>query len=310
MHRHLQRLKYFGYVLGMYAMVCAVGGIVRPLSAMQNKTEKIDEGLKIGAVRAPAKLSALTCNPTDRAIASEVAVIDFRGDIGAAFDSDAVYGLLNDITMDAHIGAILVRIDSSGGDSYVSKKLYEALKKAKACGVPMASFIENVGTSGAFWMAMAANEVHADPLSTVGAVGVIAVYKNEREKLEKEGIKATVIRTGERKWPLMPLLTVEDNDVAKVRDSLNIVLDEFVAAVEESRKDRLKLSRQQLTTGEAWMGRDASRFGLIDGADEADAVAERLLGRPPSAYRRYDLAAATAGGKAATQSEPKIAKLQ
>ena len=76
----------------------------------------------------------------------------------------------------------------------------------------------------------------------------------------------------------------------KIRDSLDIVVAEFVAAVETSRKDKLKLTRSQLTTGEAWMGRDATKLGLVDQPETVDSVSARLIGRPPTAYRLFDLA--------------------
>lgn len=236
-------------------------------------------------------LDSLHCAARNPATAREVAVLDLNGALGAGFKSDAVYALLNRITGNPRIGAVALRIDSTGGDSYVAKKVHEALLKTKrACALPMAAFIGNVGTSGAYWIAQAADEIHADTLSTVGSVGVVAVYSNESEKLEKEGIRHAVIRTGERKWPLMPYLPVKDGDVQKIRDSLDIVLAEYVAAVESSRQGKLKLNRAQLTTGEAWMGRDAYALGLVDAPEDVSSASTRLLGGAPTAYRFFDLA--------------------
>lgn len=236
-------------------------------------------------------VDSLRC--AERHAPDTVAVLDFSGDIGATFGSDSIYELLNAITSDAEIGAVILRVDSAGGDSYVSKKLHEAVHKiGTQCQLPMASFVGNTGTSGAYWLANAADEIHADSLSTVGAVGVIATYRNEKEKLDKEGIRYTVIRTGERKWPLIPYLPVEAADIDKVRASLDIVLGEFADAVVASRQGKLKLSRERLLTGEAWMGQEAYQLGLTDGPSSVEAVAARLLGRTPLLYRRFDLAAA------------------
>lgn len=241
----------------------------------------------------PPPIDSIRCARRDAGTATEVAVVDVKSGVGATFESDAVYGLLNAITGDGKIGAIALRVDSSGGDSYASKKLYEALRKAKStCGLPMASFIGNVATSGGFWIAMAADEVHADPLSTVGAVGIIAIFANETEKYQRQGIRYSVIRTGNRKWPLIPYLPVNEADTEKIKDSLAAVLDEFVAAVEIARKPKLKLDRAQLTTGEAWMGREAFALGLVDGPDDIDTVSARLIGAPPTAYRVFDLSKA------------------
>lgn len=269
-----------------YAAVSVLATSIRPLSAAQ--PPGAGQGSDAPAGR-EQRVDTVAC--AKRAIAAnEIALLDFRGEIPASFENDRVYATLNQVASNPRIAAIALRIDSSGGDSYGAKKLHQALRKLRtACAVPMAAFIGNVGTSGAFWLAMAADEIHADPLSTVGGVGVLATYVNEREKLEREGIRYSVIRTGDRKWPLMPYLPVDGADVQKIKDSLDIVLAEFVAAIEDARKAKLKLTREQLTSGEAWMGRDAFGLGLVDGPEEIDAFAVRHLGSLPAAYRFFSL---------------------
>lgn len=156
----------------------ALAVTIRPLSAAQSwgGLERPDSSI----IREP-RVDAIAC--TKRAIAaSEIAVVDFKGDVSVIVESDRVYATLNQITTNPRIAAIALRIDSSGGDSYGSNKLYEALHKAKpTCALSIAAFIGNVGTSGAFWLALAADEVHAAPLSTLGGVGVLATYVDERD---------------------------------------------------------------------------------------------------------------------------------
>ena len=123
----------------------------------------------------------------------------------------------------------------------------------------------------------------------------MAIYANEVKKLEKDGISQTVIRTGERKWPLMPYVPVAEDDVRKVRASLELVLGEFATAVEEARRGKSKLARAELVTGEAWMGAEAHVLGLVDGPAEVDGVMARLAGGEVRAYRQFDLAAAAGG---------------
>lgn len=249
-------------------------------------------------------LDAIHCVERTPGQAREVAVVDFKGGIGGALDTDAVYGLMNRIAGNRAIGGIALRVDSAGGNSYVAKKLHEILYSTKVqCGLPMAAFVGNVGTSGGYWMSLAADEIHADTLSTIGAVGVIAIYTNESEKQAREGIRHSVIRTGERKWPMNPYLPVTSDDEQKIRDSLEVVLAEFIATVEKSRGARLRLARDELATGEAWMGIDAERLGLTDGAGDLGSVFSRLLGGTPTAYRQFDLAKVAATEKATAEAK-------
>lgn len=260
----------------------------------------VSREVQVGAVRPPTadaslQIDSVSCAARKPGSANEVAIIDFKGPIGDNFDPGAVYGLINGITTNGKIGAIALRVDSTGGNSYVAKKVYETLRKAKlGCGLPMAAFIGNVGTSGGYWIALAADEIHADTLSTVGGVGVVAIYTNESEKDAQAGIHHQVIRTGERKWPMIPYLPIRSDDVSKIHASLMIVLEEFVEAVETSRRGKLRVSRAELTTGEAWMGRDAQRLGLVEPPAEIAEVMTRLLGRPAEAYRQVDLSKAMA----------------
>ncbi len=242
---------------------------------------------------AAATIDTIRCAPRQKGTATEVALLDFRSAIGPTINTDAIYELLNRVSNDPRVGAIALRIDSAGGDSYVAKKLYDVLREVKsACGLPMESFIGRTGTSGGYWIALAADAIHADPVSTVGAVGVVSLYKNEKDKLDREGVRYTVVRTGERKWPLIPYLPVDEVDIRKVEKSLHLVLDEFVRAVETARKSKLKLERAALTTGEAWMGSEAEALGLIDHPESIDNASRRMLGASPTAYRRFDLAKA------------------
>lgn len=263
-----------------------------------NLTDLVDQSLRKPS-SSTTPLDAIRCAERAPGQAREVAVIDFKGSIGGRLDSDAVYALMNRITGNPQIGGIALRIDSSGGNSYVAKKLHEILDRTKTeCRLPMASFIGNVGTSGGYWVALAGDQIHADTLSTVGAVGVIAIYTNESEKQAREGIKHSVIRTGDRKWPLNPYLPVTADDERKIRDSLDIVLVEFLAAVQKSRGTRLQLTRDELATGEAWMGIEAKKLGLTDGPGDLGSVFSKLLGNAPTAYRQFDLAKYAATDKA------------
>lgn len=292
-------MRKYGIILARLSAtaVAAYGGImlssgrVGQMSAAQAAADpQAGKPAAEAVVAGGPRIDSIACAPRTAGPGSEVAVIDFKGEIGAFFDGDRVYGTLNAVAGNPRIGAIALRINSAGGDSYAAKKHYEALKRLRdACGLPMAAFIGNVGTSGAYWMAMAAGEVHADTLSTVGGVGVLATFMNEREKLDREGVHYSVIRTGERKWPLIPYLPVDNADVQKIRDSLDVVLAEFVAAIEAARQGKLTLTRAQLVTGEAWMGRDAVKLGLVDTAEDIDSYARRILPGGPSAYRIYPL---------------------
>lgn len=294
---YVRRQRSGKAMLFLAAVILMLGGwlLHSGVAATTVQREAVIGSVRPAAVDAGGQIDSVSCAVRKPGSANEVAIIDFKGPIGENFDPGTVYGLINGITTNGKIGAIALRVDSTGGNSYVAKKLYETLRKAKlGCGLPMAAFIGNVGTSGGYWIALAADEIHADTLSTVGGVGVVAIYTNELEKDAQAGIHHQVIRTGERKWPMIPYLPVKSDDVIKIRESLEIVLEEFVEAVETSRRGKLRLSRAELATGEAWMGRDARRLGLVEPAAEINEVMSRLLGRPAEAYRQVDLSKAMA----------------
>ena len=126
------------------------------------------------------------------------------------------------------------------------------------------SIIEDVGASGGYYIAMAADEVFASETSIVGSIGVRLDSYDVRSFFNKLGIKSRTIYSGDNKLILDPFheLTLNQyNHVKKLTDQIHL---QFINDLKESREDRLT-EDESIYSGLFYTGVEAQNLGLIDG---------------------------------------------
>jgi protease-4 len=167
---------------------------------------------------------------------------------------------IEDVRSNPNIKAVVVYIDSPGGEVVASQSIYlELLELRKE--MPVVGSIGNIAASGGYYAALATDPIFARPSSTVGNVGVWSTTPMDISVTE------TILASG-------PFKLSATNMEAFTRD-LEAIKLEFLATVQAQRGSRLNLSSVELTQGLAYLGREAQQLGLIDflGSD-TDAVAK------------------------------------
>jgi protease-4 len=180
--------------------------------------------------------------------------------------ADLVMSQIEAAREDPGIKAVVVQIDSGGGEVVASQTLYLELQKLRE-EMPVVGSIDNVAASGAYYAAMATDPVYAKPSSIVGNVGVWAMAPPDL------AVNDVVLASG-------PFKMTASNRAEFLRE-LEGIKQEFLAAVFTQREDRLKLTPAELSQGLAYSGREAARLGLIDqvgSQTEAIATAAELAG--------------------------------
>lgn len=218
-----------------------------------------------------------------------VAILPVEGPIGAE-SSERLLRTLRRYREDGRVRGFLLEIESPGGTVGASQALYRELRDLReADDRPVVAWIGDVGASGGYYVALAADSVYALPGSITGSIGVIMQFPNTRGLLQKAGLSVEIVKSGERKGSGSPFreLSEEDRRVfqALVDDTYGQFLDAVVA-------DRAlpRDSARRLADGSVYSGERAVRLGLVDGlATRAEAV-ERLgrmagLGPSPSTVR-------------------------
>ncbi|MCC7347570.1 MAG: S49 family peptidase [Variibacter sp.] len=161
--------------------------------------------------------------------------------------------------------AVALAINSPGGSAAQSHLIFKRVRQlADEKSVPVLAFIEDVGASGGYMIACAADEIIADENSIVGSIGVVGGSFGFHGLLEKLGIERRLYTSGENKAMLDPFLPEKPDDVARLRAIQREIHESFIALVKSRRGAALAAGGADLFTGEYWTGQTAVALGLVD----------------------------------------------
>lgn len=194
------------------------------------------------------------------------------------------------------LAAVAIAINSPGGSPVQSRLIHDRIRREAArAGKPVFAFIEDIGASGGYILALAADEIYADPSSIVGSIGVISAGFGFHEAIARLGVERRVHAAGENKSQLDPFRHENPDDVARLETILAELHAEFIALVKARRGDRLKPAPDTFS-GAFWTARGAAERGLVDGTAHLgefmqkrfgdDVKVRRVTHRPGSLLRR------------------------
>jgi serine protease SohB len=175
--------------------------------------------------------------------------------------------------------AVALAINSPGGSPVQSALIADRIRALSTeKRIPVIAFIEDVGASGGYWLALAAEEIFADPNSIVGSIGVISAGFGFVEGMKRLGVERRVYTVGEYKSLLDPFRPEDPDGVARLKCVMEDCHESFRRWVRERRGERLKGEDKDLFEGQVWTGRRAREIGLIDGLGHLHAVLKERYG--------------------------------
>jgi protease-4 len=178
---------------------------------------------------------------------------------------------------DGKIKGVILRINSPGGTVTASDTIYhELLAYKQRTSVPMVAQILDLGTSGAYYIAQAADRIVAQPTTVTGSIGVIMVRPSFAGLMGKIGVEATQITSGPHKGMGSPFTPLEDDERALFQTVIDDLYRSFVDAVASGRPG---LSRDQVTKladGRIYTAEQAKAAGLIDDIGYLDDAVSSL----------------------------------
>lgn len=177
--------------------------------------------------------------------------------------------------------AVILRINSPGGSAVQAGLLYDEIMAQRNLhpDKPVYAVIEDMGASGGYYVAAAANKIYANRASLVGSIGVISSGFGFTGLMEKLGIERRAITAGANKDLLDPFAPLTDEIKSFWEGVLSQTHSQFISRVQESRGDALA-NDAELFTGLIWNGEQAEKLGLIDGLMSTETVARDLVGAP------------------------------
>ena len=211
------------------------------------------------------------------------ALIDVRGVIAdkEAASADNLVTSLQAAFDDPKVKGVVLRINSPGGSPVQSGYVYDEIRRLRGLhpDIKVYAVISDLGASGAYYIASAADEIYADKASLVGSIGVTAAGFGFVGAMDKLGIQRRAYTSGEHKAFLDPFEPEKPDETKFWQGVLNVTHEQFIASVKQGRGDRLKdKDHPELFSGLVWTGQQALPLGLIDGLGNASSVARDVLG--------------------------------
>jgi len=165
---------------------------------------------------------------------------------------------------DDRIQALVVRINSPGGTATASDILYRELSAFKARKkIPVVAAIMDVGASGGYYVALAADTIVAHPTTVTGSIGVVMLTLNAEGLLQKVGIAPLAIKSGAKKDMGSPFRGLSDEERQIFQGVIDDLYGRFVSLIAKERRmpeDKVRA----FADGRIYTARQAKELGLVD----------------------------------------------
>jgi protease IV len=209
----------------------------------------------------------------------KVAVVELEGLIA---ETDDLVRELRQHRDNPSIKAVVIRINSPGGVVGPTQEVYDAIRHVREAGKPVVASLGAVAASGGYYIAVAADQIYANPGSLTGSIGVIMQLANVDSLMKKVGVEYVVVKAGAFKdiGNISRPMTPEERRV--LQTLLDDVHGQFIDAVAAGRK----LSREEVlrfADGRVFSGAQAKELRMVDalgGLEDAVQAAARLAGIP------------------------------
>lgn len=175
--------------------------------------------------------------------------------------------------------AVALAVNCPGGSPVQSALIAGRIRTLAADKkLPVLAFIEDVGASGGYWLALAADELFAAATSIVGSIGVVHASFGFTDAIERLGIERRLHTAGIHKTLLDPFRPQDPEDVGRLMAIMTEIHADFKAQVRERRGGRLRGADGDLFEGQIWTGRKALELGLIDGLGDLHGTLKARFG--------------------------------
>lgn len=204
-----------------------------------------------------------------------IAKYDYCGDPG----TQTLQQLVQSINADETVKSIVLWIDSPGGQADGTEDLANTIRNSAK---PVVSFTDQMMCSASYWIGSSAREIVAQGSNngwnnTIGSIGTMVMWKDDREKMQKEGVKIHTVFATEStdKWgDYFQIMDGKYDGLIKQLDGLN---DTFLNGVKANRGPKLNLEKENVLTGKTYNAKEALKFGLIDKIGTFEYAVKRSL---------------------------------
>ena len=167
---------------------------------------------------------------------------------------------------DRAVKAVIIQINSPGGEVVASDKIHHAVMQVRKAGKPVVAVIGTMGASGGYYIACAADKIIAHRLSITGSIGVIIQNYKYYELLKKIGVKSDTYTSCKYKDILSGARKEKPGERAIIQGHINKVYKAFIQIVADGRPQLTvkQLENSIITDGRIFLGSEALKLKLVD----------------------------------------------
>ena len=215
-----------------------------------------------------------------------VAVVVAEGEISAGqqppgkVGGESTAALIARARNNDHVKAVVLRVDSPGGDVFASEQIRREIELTRNAGIPIVVSMGNVAASGGYWISMNANRIYADPSTISGSIGIFGLVMSAPRGLDKIGVHSDGVGTTRWAGAFDPTRALDPAVGEIIQSSIEHGYAQFIGKVALAR-GRTPQQVDAIARGRVWSGAQAKDRGLVDAFgglhDSIEAAAQ--LGR-------------------------------
>ena len=231
-----------------------------------------------------------------RSVSDRIALITMRGLISSSIPGSVSDSMVEDMRLalqqareDSQVKAIVLEIDSPGGEVTAADQIYNAVAKARA-RKPVVVYMDSLAASGGYYIACGGKFLMANETTITGSIGVIIQTLNYEQLFNKIGLASVVFKSGKFKDILNGArpMTPEERDL--IQRFVMETYDKFLGVVSKERSLPADMLRNNIADGRIISGKEALNDKLVDGLgqlEDAFAKAKQLGNAPQATVVKY-----------------------
>jgi protease-4 len=231
-----------------------------------------------------------------RLVPDRIALITMRGLISSSIPGNVSESMVEDMRLalhqareDSRVKAIVLEIDSPGGEVTAADQIYSEVTKTRA-RKPVVIYMDSLAASGGYYVACGGRFLMANETTITGSIGVIIQTLNYEQLFNKIGLASVVFKSGKFKDILNGARPMTPEERELIQSFVMQTYDKFLGVVSKERSLPAEMLRNSIADGRILSGKDALNSKLIDGLgqiDDAFAKAKQLGNAPQATVVKY-----------------------
>lgn len=200
---------------------------------------------------------------------SNVGVIIAEGEIAGGekpagtIGGDSTSKLLREALKDKSIKAVVLRVNSPGGEVFASEQIRREVNALKKAGKPVVASMGDLAASGGYWISMDANRIYADPSTITGSIGIFGLIPNVTRGLDKIGVHTDGVQTTPFAGAFDPTRPMAPEVKGLIQGVIEKGYRDFAGNVAKARGKTYE-QIDEIAQGRVWTGAQAKERGLVD----------------------------------------------